>query len=134
MNVSFHLHFNGQCQEAFKYYEEVLGGKIGTMLSFGDSPHAENVPSEWLEKIVHANINVAGVELAGDDLQSEEYEQPKGFYILLGIETEERTKSIFDSLSKNGSILFPLQKTFWSPCYGIVVDQYGTPWKLNCVT
>lgn len=131
MNTSFHLNFNGQCQEAFEFYEKVLNGKIGTMLCYGDSPASNNVPDEWHQKIVHANIVLNGIEIAGCDLLDEQYERSKGFYILLSIENEAEIESVFNNLSKEGTIVMPLQKTFWSSNYGIVVDQFGISWKLN---
>ncbi len=132
MNASFHIHFNGQCREAFEYYADALDGKIGTMLPFSQSPESENVPESWQSKIIHGNIRIGNINIAGGDLQPEHYQQPSGFYILLSIENETKTKATFDSLSENGTVLFPLQKTFWSPCYGIVIDQFGIPWKVNC--
>ena len=35
MKVSPHLVFNGQCEAAFRFYENCLGGKIVTLLSWG---------------------------------------------------------------------------------------------------
>lgn len=133
MRLSFHIHFDGHCQEAFELYETLLGGKIGTMLPFSRSPAAINVPKNWQSKIVHANIQISGVEIAGDDVPPEQYEAPKGFYVLLVFENQDETKAAFEGLARQGKILFPLQKTFWSPCYGIVVDRFGVPWKLNSV-
>ena len=40
MHVSIHLHFNGQCQQAFEFYEKFLEAKIGTMLALKNSPAA----------------------------------------------------------------------------------------------
>lgn len=131
MKLSIHIHFNGRCQEAFEYYSDLLGGQIGAMPSFADSPAANSVSPDWQRKIVHANINIGGIEIAGDDVPSTQYVAPNGFYILLAIDSEEKTRSISESLAKGGHILFPLQKTFWSPCYGILIDRYGVPWKLN---
>lgn len=130
MNISFHINFNGQCREAFEFYAEHLQATIGTMLQFKDSPASKNVPADWQDKIVHANISIEGVEIAGGDVQPEQYQKPKGFYLLLGVNVE-RVKTIFDQLSVNGEIIFPPQKTFWSPCYAIVVDRFGVPWKIN---
>lgn len=131
MNITFHISFNGQCQEAFEYYEKIFNGKIGTMLHFSDSPVADTVPNDWQGKIVHANIKFLGIELSGGDLVSDLYEPPKGFYILLGIDNESETSSIFNALSKGGSVIMKLQQTFWSTNYGIVVDQFGIQWKIN---
>lgn len=130
MSLSFHIDFNGQCEEAFNFYAEKLGGKIGTMLRIKDSP----VPAsseQHKQKIVHANICIDGVELAGADVDPDRYESPKGFYVLLGVDSEEKVKSLFNTLQTGGQVVLAPQKTFWSPCYAIVVDRFGVPWKLN---
>jgi len=134
MSFSFHLDFNGQCQEAFEYYSEHLDGVIGTMLRFKDSPASSSVSGDWQNKIIHANVRIEGIELAGTDLTPEQYQKPKGFYILLGVNTENKVKSIITKLAVGGNIILSPQKTFWSSSYGIVVDQYGIPWKINCGT
>lgn len=131
LNLSFHIDFNGQCKEAFEYYAEHLNGKPGTMLAFRDSPVANSVPEYWLDKIVHANISFGNVELAGADVQPEQYQAPKGFYVLLGLNSEDKVISVFNALSAGGEIILSPQKTFWSPCYSITIDRFGVPWKIN---
>ncbi len=32
----------------------------------------------------------------------------------------------------NGTVQMPLQKTFWSVRFGVLVDQFGKPWAINC--
>lgn len=134
MSLSFHINFNGQCKEAFEFYAKHLNGTIGTMLEFKDSPIAANVAKEWQHKIIHANIVIEGIELAGADVRPEQYQKPKGFNILLGVKTENTVKSLFELFSVGGEVIFAPQKTFWSPCYAIVVDRFGVPWKFNCGT
>ena len=131
MNMSFHIDFNGQCREAFEYYSQHLNGKIDTMLQFKDSPASSTVPEAQQDWIVHANIGIDGVELAGADLGPDQYQKPKGFYVLLNVDSEEKVKSIFAALADGGHIILALQKTFWSPCYGVLVDRFGVPWKIN---
>ncbi len=58
---------------------------------------------------------------------------PQGFHVLLGVDSEDRVRSLFDSLQPGGQAILAPQKTFWSPCYAIVVDRFGVPWKINCV-
>ncbi|MYM68699.1 VOC family protein [Pseudoduganella sp. FT55W] len=130
MSLSFHIDFNGQCEEAFSFYAEHLGGTIGTMQHVKDSP----IPafSEAHGKaIVHANIRIDGVEIAGADIDPSRYEKPKGFYVLLGVDSEEKVKTYFNALQIDGHVILAPQKTFWSPCYAIVIDRFGVPWKIN---
>lgn len=134
MSLSFHINFNGECKEAFEFYAEHLDGKIGTMLTFSDSPISDSVPANWQNKIVHANISFKELDLAGADVPPEQYQRPKGFYILLGLNSENEVNSIFNKLSAGGEVVLSPQKTFWSPCYSIAIDRFGVPWKINCGT
>lgn len=103
------------------------------MLRVKDSPVP--VPSgSNEEKIVHANICIDGVEIAGADVDPDRYMIPKGFYVLLGVDSEDKVKSIFNALQAGGQTVLAPQRTFWSPCYAIVVDPFGVPWKINCGT
>jgi PhnB protein len=131
MSLSFHIDFNGQCEEAFRFYAENLGGRIGTMLRVKDSP-VPAVSASHGEKIVHANICIDGVELAGADVDLSRYEKPQGFYVLIGVDSEEKVKLFFNALQTEGQVVLAPQRTFWSPCYAIVIDRFGVPWKINC--
>jgi PhnB protein len=126
-----HLTFSGNCREAFEVYERVLGGKVLSMLSWGDSPAAEQVPVEWREKIVHATLVFGSSELAGADVAEGQYERPQGFAVLVSVATEAEGKRIFDELAQRGRIQMPFQKTFWSSGFGVLVDRFGTPWEVT---
>jgi len=130
MSLSFHVDFNGKCEEAFSFYAENLGGKIGTMLRIKDSPVPATSESHG-QMIVHANICIDGVDLAGADVDPDRYESPKGIYVLLGVDSEEKVKSYFNTLQAGGLVVLAPQRTFWSPCYAIVVDRFAVPWKIN---
>ena len=133
MSLSFHIGFNGQCEEAFRFYAAHLVGSIGTLLRGRDAPGLD--PSDRHgDKIVHANIRIDGVEIAGADVAPEQYVRPRGCFVLLGVESVERVQSVFDALSPSGEVIFAPQQTFWSPCYAIVVDRFGVPWKIQCGT
>lgn len=132
MSLSLHIDFNGQCEEAFSFYADDLGGRIGTMLRIKDSSVPASSEAHG-QKIVHANICIDGVEISGADVDPGRYESPKGFCILLGVGSEEKVKSFFNALQVAGHVVLAPQRTFWSPCHAIVVDRFGVPWRLNYV-
>ncbi|RVU35559.1 VOC family protein [Rheinheimera riviphila] len=139
MSLSFHLNFNGQCEEAFHFYADHLGGSIGTMLRLKDSPvplsrlTADAGAEDRGQQILHANICIEGVEIAGADVAPDQYQTPTGFCVLLGVDSKARVEAIFNALQAGGQVILAPQQTFWSPCYAIVVDRFGVPWKINCV-
>jgi PhnB protein len=130
MSLSFHIDYNGECEEAFNFYAVHLGGTIGTMLRVANSP----IPASATRPgghIVHANICIDGVDLAGADVEAHRYKKPTGFYVLLGVDSEEKVDAYFSALQTNGQVILAPQQTFWSSRYAIVVDRFGVPWKIN---
>ncbi len=132
MKVSAHLTFNGQCEAAFRFYEQCLGGAIVTMITYGDSPLAEQVPLAWRKKIVHATLTIGENVLAGADLLPDDYQSPQGFFVLIEIEEAAEAEHIFRQLSEGGSVRMPMQETFWARRFGVVTDPFGTPWEISC--
>ena len=123
--------FDGQCRAAFTRYHHVLGGDL-RMLSFGDSPMAEEVEGKWHERIVHATLQIGDCEIAGADVSPQDYVTPQGFSVLLSFEDSEQGERIFNELAVGGEIRFPFQRTFWSSGFGVLVDEFGIPWEVSC--
>jgi len=132
MQLNPHLSFNGQCEAAFRFYEKCLGGKIVVMMTYGESPMAEQTPVGSRGKIIHATLAFNGHRLTGADVFPGSYEKPQGFSVFLSITTVEEAERIFNTLVQNGTVQVPLQQTFWALRFGMLVDQFGTPWLINC--
>jgi len=131
MRFSPHLCFNGQCREAMHFYQRLLGGTIETMLTYGETPMARSTDQRWHDRIVHATLLLDGFELTGVDMLPGQYQHPQGFFVTLALDDMARAKEIFDALSAEGSVQVPFQETFWSPGFGVVIDQYDVPWEVN---
>jgi PhnB protein len=132
MQLNPNLNFNGQCEAAFKFYEQCLGGKIQTMMTWGDSPMADQVPAEWRHKIIHVTLIVGEAALLGCDVPPEGYEEPKGFSVTVQIDDPADAQRIFQALSEEGTVTMPIQQTFWAARFGMCVDRFGIPWMVNC--
>jgi PhnB protein len=132
MQINPYLIFNGQCEAAFKFYETCLNGKIEFMMTHGDSPMAQETPAEWRGKILHASLNVGGMRLLGSDRPPQHYQEPRGFSVSLSVKDAAETERVFNELAQNGKVQMPVQKTFWSVRFGMLVDQFGIPWMVNC--
>ncbi|WP_256757831.1 VOC family protein [Cohnella sp. WQ 127256] len=132
MRITPHLSFDGKCEEAFLEYQRILGGKIATMLKYGDSPMAKEVAPDSHNRIIHATLQINDFTLAGADTLHGEYKKPQGVFVILNFPEQLVAKKIFDSLSVGGEVYLPFEETFWSAGYGILVDRFGVPWKINC--
>jgi PhnB protein len=132
MQSTPYLFFNGQCASAFKFYEQCFGGKITEMMTYGESPMAEQTPLELKNKIMHTQLIFDGQELMGADAPPEMFETPQGFYVSLHFTDPSEAERIFRLLVENGTIRMDLQETFWASRFAMLVDQFGTPWMINC--
>jgi PhnB protein len=132
VNPSISLNFDGRCEEAFKFYEQCLGGKITFTLSWGDSPMAKEASPEWAGKILHASFSLGDIVLTGCDVPPQQYQKPRGFSVLLGVSDPALAERIFSALAENGTVRMHLQQTFWAKRFGGVTDRYGVPWEINC--
>lgn len=132
MQLSTYLNFNDQCEAAFKFYEQCLGGKIDAMMTYEGSPMAEEVPPEWHNKIMHASLTLGDRTLMGADSPPGQYEEAKGFHVLIGVDDPTKAEQIFQALAENGTVQMPIQETFWADRFGMLIDQFGTPWMVNC--
>jgi len=131
MRVEPHLTFRGDCEQAFRFYERLFGGKL-VVMSYGSSPAASTVPEGWRSKVVHATLTLPdGNALLGADVLPEQFERPQGMYVFLALRDASEAERVFAALADGGSVRMPLQKTFWSPSFGAVVDRFGTPWEIT---
>ena len=132
MKASTVLSFKGNCEAAFKFYEQHLGGQPGPIFRYAGSPMADSVPEEWGDKIMHGSIVVGDLLLMGSDVLMKQYEEPKGFSLSLQMSDTAEAERIYNALVPNGTVLMPLEKTFWAARFGSVVDRFGIPWLINC--
>jgi PhnB protein len=132
MQMSPYLSFKGDCEAAFKLYEQELGGRIGEMFRYGGSPMADQAPPGWSDKIMHGSMTVGGHLLMGADVDPKQYEAPKGFMLSLHMKSASEAERIFRALAADGQVVMPLEKTFWAERFGMVVDRFGIPWSVNC--
>jgi PhnB protein len=132
MELSPYLNFNGQCAEAFKFYEQCLGGKIVFMQTHGESAMKDQTPPDWQDKIMHATLKVGSQVLMGSDAPPAHYAAPQGIYVSISLPDPADGERIFNALADRGKVNMPFQKTFWAAGFGMLVDRFGTPWMVNC--
>jgi uncharacterized glyoxalase superfamily protein PhnB len=130
--VNNYLFFSGRCEEALNFYQQHLGAKINMLLRFNQSP--DPVPEGMLQqgfenKIMHADFTLGDVNILASD-GCDDATHFSGFRLTLTLQTAEDAHRVFNALATGGSVDMPLAKTFWSPLYGQVTDQFGVGWMV----
>ncbi|NJM98794.1 MAG: VOC family protein [Phormidesmis sp. RL_2_1] len=132
MKLSPYLSFDGQCEAAFKFYEQCLGGEIEALMPYEGSPMAAEVPAEWAHKVMHGEFRLGDRILMGSDCIPQYYEPAKGTSLMIGIDDPAEAERVFSALAEKGKITMPMEETFWAAKFGALVDQFGIPWMINC--
>lgn len=127
-----YLTFDGNCAEAMRFYERVLGGKMQSILTFGESPMCDQMPPGSEKKILNAHLVFeGGGDLMASDHMMGPYEGIKGVSLTLMYDTTAQAEKIFNALAEGGKITMPLQATFWAKSFGMLVDRFGLAWNVN---
>jgi PhnB protein len=132
MQLNPYLSFNGQCEEAVRFYQQVLGGEIVALLRYGETPMADQTAPEWRSKIAHARLMIGDKVLMASDSPPDHYEPMKGISVTLGIDEPAEAERIFHALEPGATVTMPIQQTFWALRFGMLTDRFGTPWMINC--
>lgn len=133
MHVVPYLTFDGDCKQAFEFYQKVLGGQIVAMFTHAGTPAAEHVSAEMQDKIMHARLVAGDVTLMGSDSPPEYFSEPHGISVSLHVEDPAEADRIFHALEEGAtSVMMPIQETFWAVRFGMLTDRFGTPWMINC--
>lgn len=132
MKLNPYLFFNGQCEEAFRFYEKVLGGKIVAMMTHEQTPIASTVAPAMLKKIIHARLVIKDQVLMASDAPPDRFHKPQGFSVSLMFETPEEAEKAYADLAEGGNQTMPIQETFWAHRFGMLTDRFGIPWMVNC--
>jgi PhnB protein len=102
-------------------------------MAYGGSPMAEHVPAEWRDKVMHASVSIGGqMVLMGSDAPPDRYKAPQGITVSLGIAEPAEADRVFAALAEGGTVTMPIQETFWALRFGMLTDQFGIPWMVNC--
>jgi PhnB protein len=132
MKINPYLMFKGNCEEAFRLYADVFGGKILAMMPHKGSPAEAHTPPEWQNKIMHAALQLGEQTLMASD-SPPDYQKPmSGFAVSVDLPTSGDVERAFKRLSDGGTVTMPVGETFFAKSFGMVTDRFGTPWMIIC--
>lgn len=139
MKINPYLFFDGQCEAAFTFYAECLGGKL-ELMRYADAPESPDstcagmeLPNEYRQRIMHACLTLGEQRLmASDSPPSAPGEGIKGCSITLNVDSISEAERLFAALADQGQVQMPLAETFWAVRFGTLLDRFGVSWMVNC--
>jgi PhnB protein len=130
MKLNAYLNFGGNCEEAFRFYEKNLGGKINAMMRNSDQPDPKNAPPGTEKFVMYANMSIAGTELMGSDAPLDRFQPMRSVYLSLGVDSDAEAERIYGLLKEGGEVFMPMGETFFAFRFGMLRDRFGTSWMI----
>jgi PhnB protein len=128
MKLDTYLNYNGNCEEAFRFYEQHLGGKITSIARHGEQPTPQKLAPDWNGKILHARIEIGGAVVMGADVPGAE--PMRSAYLSLRVDSDNDADRIYAVLSSGGQIFMKMAETFFASRFAMFRDRFGTSWML----
>lgn len=125
--LDIYVNYPGHCEQAFRFYEQHLGGKI-TMMMPHQEQSAVNFPADWKNAILHARIEIGNTVLMGADIPGAE--PMRSAYLTLRFATAQEAESVYTLLSEGGQVFMKMEKTFFAERFAMLRDKFGTSWML----
>ncbi|MEO7800673.1 MAG: VOC family protein [Ginsengibacter sp.] len=134
--VNPYLHFKGNCEEAFNFYQSVFGGEFPIINRYKDMPQSTDNPMNMDgNKVMHVSLPISKeTVLMGSDIGGDwATHAVEGTNIQLSVNTanQDEANKIFNGLSAGGQVKMAMEKTFWGAYFGMLTDKFGINWMVN---
>jgi PhnB protein len=133
MLVQPYLFLDGRCEEAIEFYRKALGAEVEMLLRFKDSPDTPPpgmVPPGSENKVMHSCLRIGDARVMVSDGRCLGKPNFQGFSLSLTVPNAAEADRVFAALGDGGQVQMPLNKTFFSPRFGMVGDRFGVSWMV----
>jgi PhnB protein len=130
MKLHTYLNYGGNCEEAFRFYEKNLGGKVNAMMRYADQPDPKNAPPGTEKFVLYANMTIGETELMGSDVPPDRFQPMRSVYLSLGVDSSAEAERIHALLAEGGEVFMPMDETFFAFRFSMLRDRFGTSWMI----
>jgi PhnB protein len=130
MKIHTLLNYGGNTEEAFRFYEKHLGGKITMMMTHADAPDQSNIPPEMKKAILHARMTIGETQLFANDVPPDRFQPMRSVYLSLSASSTEEAERFHALLSDGGEVFMPMAETFFAFRFSVLRDKFGTNWMI----
>jgi len=130
MKLDVYLNYGGNCEQALRFYEQHLGGKITMMMRHGEQPNAGDVPANWRNAVLHARIEFGKTVLMGADIPPDRFQPMRSAYLTLTADSADQAELLYALLTDGGQIFMKMEETFFASRFAMLRDKFGTSWML----
>ena len=127
MRLDIYVNYRGRCEQAFRFYEQHLGGRITGLVRHSEQPNP-NVSPEWKDKVLHARIEIGDTVLMGADIPTAE--PMRSAYLSLSLDSEAEAERVYTALAEGGEIFMKMEQTHFANRFAMLRDRFGASWMI----
>jgi PhnB protein len=127
MRLDMYVNYRGNCEEAFRFYETHLNGRITGLVRHGSQANP-SISNDWNDKVLHARIEIGNTVLMGADIPTAE--PMRSAYLTLTLDDETTAEKLYGLLADGGEVSMKMEKTPFANRFAMLRDKFGTSWML----
>jgi PhnB protein len=130
MKVRTYLNYGGNCAEAFRFYEQNLGAKIGMLMTFAQAPDQSQAQQMDPNAVLHAQLAIGDTQIMASDVAPDRFQPMRSAYICYSVDSDAEAERVYGLLAEGGEVFMPMQETFFASRFGQLRDRFGTSWMV----
>ena len=127
MRLDAYVNYRGTCEDAFRYYEQHLGGRVASIARHRDQPNPD-LPADWAGKVLHARIEIGKAIVMGADVPGAE--PMRSAYLTLTTDTEADAERVYAALADGGQVFMKMEKMPFANRFAMLRDRFGANWMI----
>ncbi len=133
MQLNPYITFNGNCEAAMNFYNDVLNGEINILSRFSEMPEEVCLISDQdKDLIMHCTLDFDGGRLmASDTIEPEKLKIGSNCTLSVSIADEDEGSAVYNSLAEGGQSIMPFNDAFWGGKFGMLIDKFGMQWMVS---
>lgn len=127
MKLYTHLNFGGNCEEALRFYERHLGGRVTATMRQSEAPGA---PAGSGNAVIHARMDIGDTVLIANDVPGSVFQPMRSVYLYLSVDSAAEAERVHALLADGGEVFMPMEETFYATRFSMLRDRFGVSWTI----
>src|SRR6218665_1182877 len=131
-----YIHFNGNAEEAFTFYQSVFGGALTKTMRYKELASTEfQIPEKEANRLMHIALPIGkNSMLLGSDvleMMGQVNENDNRNTISINADNREEAEKLFNGLSAGGQVEMPMADGPFGAYFGMFTDKFGVQWMVQ---
>lgn len=130
MRLNTFLNYGGNCEQALRFYEQHLGGRLTMLMRRAEQPDQPMTWPGWEHSVQYAVMDLGETQLMASDVPPDRFQPMRSVYLTLTVDSPDEAERVWALLADGGQVFMRLEETFFAHRFGQLRDRFGTSWMI----